>query len=137
MILSRRFSPCAQTLSCKTDAPNLKPLTRDPKPQTRNSQVFVLAASDWDKYLEAWGSYPHAIFMKLPDSVDCSRHMGGDTAWSFNPGEGRGHGIGYSRHCIQVVAVLLGLEWLWMLDDNIQETREMDLEYLEASRRVP
>ena len=96
--------------------------------------MFVLAAADWDAYLAAWGAYPHAIFMRLPASLDCSQHMRGDAAWRFNPGEGRGHGIGYSRLCIQLVAFRLGLQFVWVLDDNVRETREMDLGYIEANR---
>ena len=45
--------------------------------------------------------------------------MDGDAAWTFNPSEGKGHGIGYSRLCIQLVAFLLGLDFVWVLDDTV------------------
>ena len=97
----------------------------------RLTQVFVLSEDDWVAYEKAWRSYPHAIFMKLPVSLDCSKHMG-DAEWTFNPKAGKGSPMGFSRLCIQVVAYLLKLDFVWMLDDNIEETRGMDLAQIAA-----
>lgn len=70
--------------------------------------------------------------MVLPKKLDLSRHMA-TKKWDVKPqehatGGGNGYGgIGYSRLCIQVVAYVLGLDFVWVIDDNVIETRQLDL----------
>lgn len=103
------------------------------------AQVFVLASDDWDSYLETWEQYPKAIFMRLPDELNCSVYMKETNSgpWKFNRNDSTEHGVGYARLCIQLVAHVLGLDFVWMLDDDIEEAREIDLEHRKHSADRP
>ena len=80
--------------------------------------------------------------MVLPKELNLAGYMGDKPCtpqplWHVKPAEedGNGYGgIGYSRLCIQVVGYLLGLDFVWVIDDNVTETRELDLGYLDEHR---
>eukprot|EP00961_Rhodomonas_salina_P015803 212367-Rhodomonas_salina.1 len=97
--------------------------------QLKFGQIFVVKDDQYDTYLKAWHGYPHAIILSLPNKL---RPSAAKPEWSADFSAESG-GIGYSRLFIQLFAHLMGLHFVWVLDDNIAETRELDLEGISES----
>lgn len=60
------------------------------------------------------------VIMALPSSMPCDESPKG----TCSPDEG---GTGYTRHFIQRWSYVNGIEFVWMLDDNVQLCHELDV----------
>jgi hypothetical protein len=90
------------------------------------AQIIVVKSEEFESYRHAWKNYDRAMILSMPSSIRLKQ---------MDLFKAQEMGIGYSRLFIQLISRLLDLDFVWMLDDNIKETREMDLDQIEEHLR--
>ena len=94
----------------------------------------------YKQQVEAWEArcqdhrglrHAYTLLMLLPAEIDLATLPAARSApelqHQVNQDQG---GIGYARLAIQLVAYMMGMEFAWMLDDNIQDLQRLHYEQL-------
>lgn len=99
-------------------------------------QIIVVRQEEVEEYRALLRSCNRRIIIVLPNVIDMS-FLSNDIqpGWTENMFRYDYHSIGYARLFIQLFSYFLKLSFVWMIDDNVAEFRELDLMALARDSR--
>ena len=98
-------------------------------------QVLVVRQRDYAFYRAQWGDV--YVVVQLPDEITLGAS---DVMDNKDLNASVEDGVGFARLFIQLFAYAMGLEYVWMLDDNVHATWRLDIEALceeQAHTKLP